>query len=648
MFLNNPLLKKLKKKLYDKLPRVEGIVKSTEKGFGFLDVDLQKSYFIPPCDMKKVMHGDKISARIYMEKNREIAKPESLIAPFLNRFIGKIERKNNNIFILPDYPFLRKLILCNVEKNSLCNFKTGDWVIAQLISHKLQKEKIFRAKIIKFIAEENSFLVPWKVILSHHNLPINEPKIYPKEIIFNELLYRQDLTHLEFITIDNLNTKDIDDALFITKEKNENMSLLVAIADPTSYISEGTNINQIALERGFTNYLPGFNIPMLPRILSEDLCSLKPNVKRPVLVCRIVVDNKGNILSEKIKFFLAWIKSAAQLVYENVSDWLENIGSWKPKTDEISNQILLLNHFSKIRTTWRNTYALVHKERSEYKFHISEKGEILSVSRNQRRIAHKIIEEAMISANICSAKVLSKYLGFGIYNVHSGFDNINAEHVIEILLHYGIEMTVKEITTLSGFCELHRKLNKLSNNYVSSRIRRLQSFGEISLIPYPHFGLGLKSYATWTSPIRKYGDMVNHRFLKAIIQNKKIMLPNNSITSKISDCRRRNRISERDVEDWLYVIFLNKTKFNENIFDAEITDITRGGIKAQLIENGANIFIPILFLHRNRDEVICNQEKGIVNIKNKIAYRISDIIKVRLKEIKIESRNIIATPVYFS
>lgn len=648
MFLNNPLLKKLKKKLHDKLPRVEGIVKSTEKGFGFLDVDVQKSYFIPPYDMKKVMHGDKISARIHMEKNREIAKPESLIEPCLNRFIGKIERKNNDIFILPDYPFLRKSILCNIEKNSSYNFKTGDWVIAQLISHKLQKEKIFRAKVIKFITEENSFLVPWKVILSHHNLPINEPEIYPEEIIFNELPHRQDLTHLEFITIDNSNTKDIDDALFIKKEKNKNMSLFVAIADPTSYISEDTNIDKIALERGFTNYLPGFNVPMLPRMLSEDLCSLKPNVKRPVLVCRIVIDNKGNILSEKINFFLAWIKSAAQLVYENVSDWLENIGSWKPKTDEISNQILLLNHFSKIRTTWRNTYALVHKERAEYKFHISEKGEILSISRNPRRIAHKIIEEAMISANICSAKVLSKYLGFGIYNVHSGFDYINAEHVIEILLHYGIEMTVKEITTLSGFCKLHRKLSKLSNNYVSSRIRRLQSFGETSLIPYPHFGLGLKSYATWTSPIRKYGDMVNHRFLKAIIQNKKIMPPSNSITSKISDCRRRNRISERDVEDWLYVIFLNKIKFNKNIFDAEITDITRGGIKAQLIENGANIFIPMLFLHKNKDEVVCSQEKGIVNIKNKIAYRISDIIKVKLKEIKIESRNIIAIPVYCS
>lgn len=648
MFLNNPILEKLKKKLHDKLPQVEGIVKSTEKGFGFLDVDSQKSYFIPPSDMKKVMHGDRISARIQVEKNREVAKPERLIESFLSKFIGKIERKKNNIFILPYHPLLKNLILCNINKNDLHNLKTGDWVIAQLITHKLQGDQNFCAKIVKFIIEGNSLLVPWKVILSRHNLNINEPDIYSKEIVFDKLPNRKDLTHLEFLTIDSVNTKDIDDALFIKKEKNNNMSLFVAIADPTSYIAKNSNTDKVAFERGFTNYLPGFNVPMLPRMLSEDLFSLKPNVIRPVLVCHIIIDNKGNILEEKIHFFLAWIKSKAKLVYEDVSDWLEGTGSWKPKTEEIHNQILLLHHFSKIRTAWRHTYALIFKERAEYKFNISEHGEILNISRTYRRIAHKIIEEAMIAANICSAKILSEKLGFGIYNIHSGFEYINAEHVVLLLLDYGITITAKEISTLSGFCKLHRILNQLSNNYISSRVRRLQSFGEISLTPYPHFGLGLISYATWTSPIRKYGDMVNHRFLKAIIQNKKVIKPNNSITAKISDCRRRNRMSERDVEDWLYMIFLKKIINEKNIFHAEIIDITRGGIKAKLVENGANIFIPLNLLNCNRNELVCNQEQGIIHVMKKISYRLSDIIKVTLKEIRTESRSIIAVPVNLS
>ncbi|MBZ2279667.1 MAG: exoribonuclease II, partial [Buchnera aphidicola] len=116
MFQNNPLLAQLKKKLHAKIPRVEGVVKSTEKGFGFLEIDTQKSYFIPPKNMKKVMHGDRISARIIFEKDREIADPETLIDPFLKKFVGKIEKKENRLFILPHYPFLRDLIACYKHK----------------------------------------------------------------------------------------------------------------------------------------------------------------------------------------------------------------------------------------------------------------------------------------------------------------------------------------------------------------------------------------------------------------------------------------------------------------------------------------------------------------------------------------------------
>ncbi|MBZ2279600.1 exoribonuclease II, partial [Buchnera aphidicola] len=119
MFQNNPLLAQLKKKLHAKIPRVEGVVKSTEKGFGFLEIDAQKSYFIPPKNMKKVMHGDRILARIIIEKDREIADPEILIEPFLKTFVGKIEKKENRLFILPHYPFLKDLIACHIYKKCL-------------------------------------------------------------------------------------------------------------------------------------------------------------------------------------------------------------------------------------------------------------------------------------------------------------------------------------------------------------------------------------------------------------------------------------------------------------------------------------------------------------------------------------------------
>ncbi|ADP66086.1 exoribonuclease II [Buchnera aphidicola] len=645
MFQNNPLLTQLKKNLHAKSPRVEGIVKSTERGFGFLEVDPQKSYFIPPKNMKNVMHGDKIIALLTTEKDREIVEPEKLIEPFLNRFVGKIEKKDNRLFIVPDYPFLKDLITCQPNKNCINIFQNGDWAVAQLKKHKLKGDHLFYAELTEKITQEDDPLIPWWVTLARHDLDRKEPLAEEDDLILKESDNRKDLTDLDFITIDNTNTKDIDDALFVSEKNNGDISLIVAIADPTAYIKHGSKLDVIASKRIFTNYLPGFNIPMLPRNLSEDICSLNPNKRRPVLACHITVLKNGNI-SNKIEFFLAWIKSKSKLSYDHVSDWIEKIGSWIPPTKSIANQILILHRLCLLRIKWRKKNAVLFKDSIEYRFHVSEHGKIIDVLIEKRRIAHKIIEESMIVANISAANFLSKNIGFGIYNVHSGFDLVNAENAVSFLRSYNLNFTVKEITTLKGFCNLRRVLNIISNNYIDSRIRRFQSFGDFSTIPGPHFALGFSEYATWTSPIRKYSDMINHRLLKSIIKKEKSIKPGEDIKIKISEQRRRNRMAERDVSDWLYTIFLQKKKYQNQKFNAEITDISRGGIRARLIENGANVFIPGTLIHPIREELNFNQESGKVFINGIMHYKISDLIQVTLSDIRLKTRSIIAKPVF--
>ncbi|CAL4322143.1 Exoribonuclease 2 [Buchnera aphidicola (Protaphis terricola)] len=642
MFQNNPLLAQLKKNLHKKIPRVEGIVKSTERGFGFLEIDIQKSYFIPPKNMKKVMHGDKISALLKVEKDREIVDPEKLIEPILKRFVGKIEKKDNKLFILPDYPFLKDLnIICYPKKNFTHSFETGDWAVANLIQHKLNGNPIFCAELIEEIVKVNDPLTPWWVTLSRHNLEKKAPLIEKKDTLLKDHSYRKDLTNLDFITIDNTNTKDIDDALFVKEEKNGNFCLTVAIADPTSYIESGSKLDIIASKRGFTNYLPGFNIPMLPRELSENICSLIPNKRRPVLACSIIINKDGNI-SNKINFFLAWIISKEKLSYDDVSNWIHQKGLWKPSNHSIENQILILYRLSLLRIKWRKLNAVLFKDTLEYRFQFSESGTVQDVIIEKRGVAHKIIEEAMIIANVSAAKFLSRNLGFGIYNIHSGFDSINAENVVSFLENYNLKFTAKEITTLKGFCNLRRVLNILSNDYINSRIRRYQSFGDFSTTPSPHFALGFSEYATWTSPIRKYSDIINHRLLKSIIKKEKIIKPHEDIKFKISEQRRKNRIAERDISDWLYTLLLQKKEYQNKKFYAEITDVSRGGIRAKLIKNGANVFIPALFLHPIREEIIFNQEIGQVFINGNLYYKVSDLIEVVLFEIRTKTRSIIA------
>ncbi|QCI20989.1 exoribonuclease II [Buchnera aphidicola (Hyperomyzus lactucae)] len=645
MFHNNPLLTQLKKNLHAKIPRVEGIVKSTERGFGFLEIDTQKSYFIPPKNMKKVMHGDKIIALLKIEKDREIVEPEKLIEPFLNRFVGKIEEKNNKLFIIPDYPFLKDLIICEPNKNCMNNFYNGDWAVAKLIKHKLKGDHVFYAELIEKIIQEEDPFAPWWVTLARHNLDRKEPLAEENDLLLKENYDRKDLTSLDFITIDNINTKDIDDALFIDETSSHELCLTVAIADPTAYIERGSRLDLIASKRGFTNYLPGFNIPMLPRNLSENICSLNPNQCRPVLACRITILKDGDI-SDKIDFFLAWIKSKSKLSYEYVSDWIEGSGTWIPPKKSIEKQILLLHRLCLLRIKWRKVNAVLFKDSLEYRFHLSETGKVIDVSIEKRRIAHKIVEESMIIANMSAANFLSKNLGFGIYNVHTGFDLVNAENAVSFLKNYNLNFAVKEIMTLKGFCNLRRVLNILSNNYIDSRIRRFQSFGDFSTIPGPHFALGFSEYATWTSPIRKYSDMINHRLLKSIIKKDQAIKPSEEIKFKISEQRRRNRMAERDVSDWLYTILLQKKKYQNKQFNAEIIDITRSGMRARLIENGANVFIPGVFLHPIREELTFNQELGKVFINGIIHYKVSDFIRVNLSEIRLETRSIIAKPEY--
>ncbi|GKX61677.1 exoribonuclease 2 [Pragia fontium] len=642
MFQNNPLLAQLKQQLHANTPRVEGTVKGTEKGFGFLEVDSQKSYFIPPPQMKKVMHGDRISASIHTEKDRELVEPEELIEPFLTRFIGRIQQKNGRLFIVPDHPLIKDVIPCKPAKSLTQPLNQGDWVVAEMSSHPLTGDRGFNAQVTEYITFGDDHLAPWWVTLSRHQLDRKAPEWQPSEIQ-DEGITRRDLTAFNFITIDSESTEDMDDALFAEQLDNDKLKLFIAIADPTAYITPGSELDVIALKRAFTNYLPGFNVPMLPRELSDNLCSLLPNQRRPALVCEVVLAADGAICGE-IEFFSAWIMSKDKLDYDKLSDWLEESGTWQPENEQTKQQIQLLHHMALRRIAWRTEHALMFKERPDYRFVLGEKGEVLDIITEHRRIANRIVEEAMIVANICAARVLKERLGYGIFNVHAGFDPTLVEQAINVLQLNGAEFNKDEILTLDGFCKLRRFLDTQPTSYLDSRVRKYQTYAEISTTPGSHFGLGLDAYATWTSPIRKYGDIINHRLLKALIHGAPSTMPDDSVMQPLTERRRFNRMAERDVSDWLYARFLQDKAGTDKRYLAEILDISRGGMRIKLLENGAVAFIPAPFIHAVRDELVCSAETGTIQLKGEVIYRQGDTLEVILAEVRIETRSIIARP----
>lgn len=649
MFQDNPLLAQLKQQIQENLPKKEGTIKATEKGFGFLEVDSKTSFFIPPAYMKKCMHGDKVIAIIRTENEREVAEPQELVEQSLNRFIGRIKMFKGKLNVAPDHPQLKKMSLKAKVKKGLKSddFAEGDWVVAHLVRHPLKDENGFFVEISEKITDANDKIAPWWVTLAENDLPNSEPAgIEHWEIKDDADLQRVDMTHVPFVTIDGESTKDMDDALYAKKNAAGDFELTIAIADPTAYITPDDEMDKVARERGFTIYLPGRNIPMLPRDLADELCSLIEGEIRPALCCTVTVSKDG-VIGDDIRFFAANIKSHARLAYDNVSDWLENGVSekWQP-SEEIATIVRDLYDFSLARAQWREEHAVVFPDRPDYRFELSEDNDVIAIHADSRRSANRLVEESMITANICAGRTLQAHFGTGVFNCHSGFKAEKLADAVELVNPDGtLPFTSESLATLQGFAALRRWLCQQESTYLDNRIRKFQTYSEVSNQPLPHYAMGLDIYATWTSPIRKYGDMINHRMLKALILNKEpVQKPDDTVGDELALHRKHHKIAERNVADWLYARTLAEEPAKETRFHAEIFDINRAGMRVRLLENGAAAFIPGALIVDNKERIECNGDAGTISIDKELVYKLGDVLEVVLTEVNQENRSLVAKP----
>ncbi|WP_279083974.1 exoribonuclease II [Gilliamella apis] len=639
MFQNNPLLAQLKQELYEQKPRVEGIVRAHEKGFGFLDVDNKTNYFIPVAKMKQLCHGDKVSGTIISNNDKESFEPETLIESSLQKFIGKIGFLERAMVIYPENMPTNFAIRCKVNPQVTQKLKEGDWVVATLQSHPLEKDKNhFSAEVSKFIASSDSIYQLWLKTLARYDLEDKAPQEEAFTISESEQENRQELTDVPFFTVDNENTEDMDDAIAISQDEIGNYQLMIAIADPTAYIPQDSEVDNIAKIRNFTTYLPDFNIPMLPKQLADDLCSLKANEKRPAMVCKINIDKNGQFANDDISFTPAWIESKAKLAYNNVSDFLEDRSDLNIDDATIKKQLKLLSELAKARIDWRQQNALVFKANNDYRFVLDDNRQVKNIIKELRGIGNNIVEEVMIIANLALTMYLQEKVGTGVFNTHLGFDCKYIEQILKILADNGITDFDKEsLMTFAGYVKLRRLID--DNDFLSARLRKFQTPADFSLTPEPHFGLGFTAYATWTSPIRKYGDMINHRLLKASLKEQPFIAPTSEQLQSMSDRRKKLRLAERDIAENLYSQYLTNKQGKR--FNAEIIDINRGGARVRLTEIGAFAFLPLSMIHNVRDEITLNLDEGSIKIKDELVLKLADTISVVLQQVKTENNSII-------
>ncbi|WP_028305379.1 exoribonuclease II [Oceanospirillum maris] len=644
MLQNLELLKQLKNNLQESAPRIEGQIKATEKSYGFLETDKGKSYFVPPPEMRKVLHGDRVQARLVSNDGKESAELESLTEASLIRFIGRVCFLKNKLQVMPEHHLLNRALnaqpLAPLTKEQ---FKEGDWVVAMLEKHAL-RDGSFQSQIVQRIAAAEDSNLPWLISLARHKLSADAPITETAFSLLEQPLERRDLTALPLVTIDSPSTRDMDDALHAEKRDN-GWLLTVAIADPSAYVTAGSDVDNIARERGYTTYLPGRNIPMLPRTLSDELCSLQPNEKRPALVCQVLIGPEGT-LSDQPEFFSAWINSKAKLSYDEVSNWLEEDEPLQQSPSvnaEIEAPLTALQEIAKASLQWRSENAVVFKDRPDYRFKLDNDGKVVAIIVDQRRTAHKLVEEAMILANICAARFLAQH-DTGMYNTHVGYEPEKIEDVAAIAKEQGYDISAESLASLSGYSAFRRQLMADDNEWLDARLRRFQGYVLSKNTPAPHYGMGLEGYATWTSPIRKYSDLVNHRLIKQILAGEPLTKPDDALGELMDQQRLSSRLAERDTCHWLYTQFLKPAVEEATLFDGEIFDISRGGMRVRLLENGAAPFIPGSMIHKDRKAMTLDNNSGQVIIEGATRYRLGDVIKVRLIKVDEERRSLIGKP----
>lgn len=638
MLQNNPLLAQLKQQMRESLPTKEGVVRATAKSFGFLEISDKESIFIAPPQMKKLLHGDKIRAVITSVADKNQAEPESLLEPALTQFVGRVKRHKNKLMVVPDHPQMREALkaVCadTLEDKAL---QDGDWVQATLSQHALKDEQ-FLITVTAVIAKANDAAAPWWVVLARHQLANTAPDI-AADLPLLDQQQRDDYTEIPFFTIDSESTQDMDDAISVRKT-DSGWTLLVAVADPDAYIASGSDLDKIAASRGFTTYLPGKNIPMLPRQLADELCSLHPEQQRPALVAQLTITTEG-CLDDNVSFSLAWICSKARFSYNQVSDFLEQNGNWRPDDVAMTQQLTELAALAQARQQWRKQHAIVFQDRPDYRFALDDQHRVLAVYAEHRRIANQMVEEAMIAANLACGRYLAQHLGLGLFNTHNGFDTTKLNPLKELLASVDCPIPPEQVTELEGYCQLRRWLQQQPSSYLESRIRRFQSYAAMSLAPAAHFGMGLSQYATWTSPIRKYGDLVNQRLIKAVIAGHEPVAIAPTLTQHLAEQRKTQRKAERDIAEWLYCDYLSRYMGTEHCFAAEIFDINRAGIRVRLLANGATGFIPMSAISTESLPLTANWEEGRCYQAEHVIYELGQQISVQINSLDHDNHSVI-------
>lgn len=472
----------------------------------FLFTEQGERFSVALADCGKCLPGDVAQASLTPGES-EVAL-QRLLETSHTHVIGTVRFSGDHRFINAEDRRIKQGFF--IPHSGRGDEKDGDIVYAKINRHPFETGK-GQAVVERVIAEASDKSAIWKLALFRMGVDRSYPEFQAKSL---DPAKRADLTHLPFVTIDGESTRDMDDALFAQVRAEGGWDVFIAIADPDAYLEQGSALDLQARHRASTSYLPGMTTPMLPPELSEDSVSLMANKDRPVLIAKLVVGERGCLLSQD--FELAMIRSRLRLSYQAVNDYLSGEFDLNAPR-EVKESLRSLYWFSKARQSWRKECALLQdRDDADYRLDVSDY-QVNRIVRDPRNDAHKLVEEAMIAGNIAFAHYADEHGIQVLSRTQAGFHPKALDAVNVIAQLYGLDEFSEGESNFGKTLQLLKAVDNSGDIAHQLRIRSTFLGSMYSTDQGYHASLGLERYATFTSPIRKYSDLINHRQLKAFL-----------------------------------------------------------------------------------------------------------------------------------
>ncbi len=567
----------------DKIDLISGRVQGHPDGFGFLiPDDGGDDLFLSAVQMAGVLHGDRVLVRpggIGPRGSREGAIVE-VLERANHTVVGRYLEKRGIGVVVPEQRRISQDLLVSAKARR--GAKPGQVVVAEIVEQPSRHAQPI-GRIVEILGDYTDPGMEIEIALRKHQLPhkfgrdvqAHAAKL-PARVTDSDLKGRTDIRHLPLVTIDDETARDFDDAVFCEPSRG-GYRLWVAIADVSHYVKSGDALDKEARSRGNSVYFPRRVIPMLPEALSNELCSLNPQVDRLCMVCEMDIGAKGQL--KRYQFYPGVMHSKARLTYTAVAESLAHpAGKAARSIKALLPHLQTLNALYEVLAQARSRRGAIEFETIQTKMHFDDHGKIDRITPVARNVAHRIIEECMLSANVSASDFLQTRKHPLLYRVHEGPTPEKLLALRQFLAEFGLQLSGGDDPHAGDYANLLVKIRERPDAQLLQTVL-LRSLRQAVYSPENegHFGLAYESYAHFTSPIRRYPDLLIHRSIKAVLASKTYSPGDwHDVARHCSETERRADEATRDVESWLKSYYM-QDRIGER-FEGTISSVTGFGV----------------------------------------------------------------------